>query len=39
VHSSDVGNNGAELNEESFFNLFGRLIAFPAIAFQARPDR
>ncbi len=39
VNSSDVGFNGAELDEESFFNVFGRLMALPAIAFQARPDR
>ncbi len=39
VNSSDVGNNGAELDEESFLATFGRLMALPAIAFQARPDR
>ena len=39
VHSSDVGNNGAELDEESFLDLFGRLKALPAIAFHGRPDR
>ena len=31
--------NGAELDEESFFNVFGRVMALPAIAFQDRPDR
>jgi len=39
VDSSDVGMNGPELDEESFFNVFGRLMALPAIAFQGRPDR
>ena len=39
VDSSDVGMNGAELDEESFFNVFGRVMALPAIAFQDRPDR
>ena len=39
VHPAEVGMNGAELDEESFFNVFGRLMALPAIAFQGRPDR
>ncbi len=39
IDSSDVGFNGAELDEESFLNVFGRLMALPAIAFQGRPDR
>ena len=39
VHSSDVGMSGAELDEESFLDTFGRLTALPAIAFQGRPDR
>ncbi len=34
VDSSDVGNNGAELDKSSFEAAFGRLIALPAIAFQ-----
>jgi len=39
VDDADVGMNAAELDEESFFNVFGRLMALPAIAFQGRPDR
>ncbi len=39
VHPAEVGMNGAELDEESFLNVFGRLMALPAIAFQGRPDR
>jgi hypothetical protein len=39
VHSSDVANNGAELEKSSFEATFGRLIALPAIAFQDLPDR
>jgi len=39
VDDADVGMNGAELDEESFLDTFGRLMALPAIAFQARPDR
>jgi len=31
--------NGAELDAESFLDTFGRLMALPAIAFPARPDR
>jgi hypothetical protein len=39
VDSSDVGHNGRELDESAFTDLFGRLTALPAIAFQARPER
>jgi len=39
VHPAEVGMNGAELDEESFLNVFGRLMALPAIVFQGRPDR
>ena len=39
VDDADVGMNAAELDEESFLATFGRLMALPAIAFQARPDR
>ncbi len=39
VDSSDVGHNGAELDEESFKARFNLLTALPAIAFHGRPDR
>jgi len=39
IDSSDVGYNGRELDESAFTDLFGRLTALPAIAFQARPER
>ncbi len=39
VDSSDVGMNGAELDEESFKARFRRLTALPAIAFHGRPER
>jgi hypothetical protein len=35
VDSSDVGFNGREITESAFTDLFGRLTALPAIAFQA----